>query len=112
MSAGGGRGRISRLRPKRVDINREFESLAQFTEYVSNVSTSGAFIRTRSPWPVGTQLRLKFTVTSPDLETLEGTGEVTRVSERPRGMGVKFLSLTPRSTHVIHNIIERKKIPG
>lgn len=108
--AGGGRQKASSLRPKRVDINREFESLEQFTEYVSNVSATGAFIRTRNPWPVATQLKLTFTVTLDDLETLEGTGEVTRVSDHPRGMGVRFLSLSPRSTRVIHALIERQKL--
>jgi uncharacterized protein (TIGR02266 family) len=92
-----------------VDINRDFESIAQFTEYVSNISTTGCFIRTRNPWPVGTKLKLRFTVTLDDLEPLEGLGEVVRVSERPRGMGVRFVELAPRSTRVVHDLIARAK---
>jgi uncharacterized protein (TIGR02266 family) len=105
----GVRGRVSRLRPKRVDINRDFESIADFTEYVSNISTTGCFIRTRNPWPVGTKLKLKFTVTLDDLEPLEGMGEVVRVSERPRGMGVNFIDLPAHAIRVIHAIIGRAK---
>ena len=45
---------------------------------------------------MGTRLKLRFTIMADDPEILEAMGEVVRVSERPRGMGVKFLELTER----------------
>ena len=43
---------------KRVTINKEFESFDAFVhEYVTNVSRSGVFIRSREPLPVGTEVR-------------------------------------------------------
>src|SRR3954451_6152663 len=106
MAAGG----KSVLRPKRVEVNVEFDSIEQFiNEYVSNISKSGAFIRTRDPWPVGTRLRLRFTIMAEDPEILEGVGEVVRVSERPRGMGVAFVELTDHSQQLIDKILTRRR---
>jgi uncharacterized protein (TIGR02266 family) len=97
------------LRPKRIDINVEFDSIDRFiNEYVSNISKSGAFIKTRDPWPVGTRLRLRFTIMAEDPEILEGVGEVVRVSERPRGMGVAFVELTDHSQQLIDKILTRR----
>jgi uncharacterized protein (TIGR02266 family) len=101
--------RKSVMRPKRIDVNVEFDSIESFiNEYVSNLSKSGAFIRTRDPWPVGTRLRLRFTIVADDPEILEGMGEVVRVSERPRGMGVAFVELTDHSQKLIARLLTRK----
>lgn len=100
----------SGLRLRRVDINLEFDSLDQFiSEYITNISKSGAFIRTRDPWPVGTRLRLRFTIMADDPEILEGVGQVVRVSERPRGMGVAFIELSTRSQMVIDAVLARRR---
>jgi uncharacterized protein (TIGR02266 family) len=107
-TGGGGK---SVLRPKRVDINVEFDSIDRFiNEYVSNISRSGAFIRTRDPWPVGTRLRLRFTIMAEDPEILEGVGEVVRVSDRPRGMGVAFVELAEHSHQLIAKLLTRRSI--
>jgi uncharacterized protein (TIGR02266 family) len=115
VKTGGGASRKSVLRPKRVDINVEFDSIDRFiNEYVSNISRSGAFIRTRDPWPVGTRLRLRFTIMAEDPEILEGVGEVVRVSDRPRGMGVAFVELTEHSHQLIAKLLTRATVrrPG
>jgi uncharacterized protein (TIGR02266 family) len=107
MAAGGGKKSV--LRPKRIEVNVEFDSIEKFIhEYVSNISHSGAFIRTRDPWPVGTRMRLRFTILAADPEILEGVGEVVRVSERPRGMGVAFVELTDHSRELIAKLLTRK----
>jgi uncharacterized protein (TIGR02266 family) len=109
VKPGPGIGSRKVLRPKRIEINREFESIERFiNEYISNISKSGAFIRTRDPWPVGTRLRLRFTIVADDPETIEGIGEVVRVSDRPRGMGVAFVELTDRSQKLIDKVLIRR----
>ena len=46
---------------KRVTINKEFESFDAFVhEYVTNVSRSGVFIRSKEPLPIGTEVHLTF----------------------------------------------------
>lgn len=100
----------SPARPRRVDINLEFDSAAQFIrEYVSNVSKSGAFVRTDEPLPVGTRVKLRFTVMLDDPEILEGVGQVVRVSDKPRGMGVVFVELGEPSRKLIEKLLTRPR---
>jgi uncharacterized protein (TIGR02266 family) len=108
---GGKPARPSRARNRRMDVNLEFESLAQFTQYVSNISRSGCFLRSRDPWPVGTRLKLRFTLMADDPEILEALGEVVRVSERPRGMGVKFLQLPMAARRIIDRLLAKRAAP-
>jgi uncharacterized protein (TIGR02266 family) len=101
------RRRKSVMRPRRLDINLEFDSIEHFiSEYVSNISKTGAFIRTRDPWPVGTKLRLRFTILADELEILEGMAEVVRVSDQPRGMGVAFVELAEHSAKLIDKLLD------
>ncbi len=87
---------------ERVTINQEFESFDAFIdEYVTNVSRTGAFIKTRAPLAVGTKVNLRFTVLHEDMETIEGVGEVVRVQNDPPGMGVVFSQLDEHSDAVI-----------
>jgi uncharacterized protein (TIGR02266 family) len=98
-------------RDDRVTINHEFASLEQFiTEYVTNISRSGVFIKTRTPLAVGTKVNLKFTVIMDELETIEGIGEVVRVQvDPPTGMGVVFTELTSHSQTLIARLITKRR---
>ena len=99
----------SRRVSKRITINREFESFDAFMhEYVTNISRSGVFIRSKNPLPVGTSVNLKFTVIMDDIETIEGTGEVVRVETDPPGMGVVFKEITSYSREIIDQLLSRK----
>jgi uncharacterized protein (TIGR02266 family) len=98
----------SRRDEQRVTINMEFESFDAFiNEYVTNISRSGAFIRSKNPLPVGTPVNLKFTVIMDDIETIEGAGEVVRVESDPPGMGVVFTHLTAFSQQLIERLLTR-----
>ena len=91
-------------RAKRVTVNREFSSVEELVrEYVSNISSSGAFIRTADPLPIGTKVNLRFTVIAPDIETIEGIGEVVR--QEADGMGVVFTKLGSMSRVLIERMI-------
>ncbi|MCK9459413.1 MAG: PilZ domain-containing protein [Proteobacteria bacterium] len=93
---------------ERVTINKEFESFDAFIhEYVTNISKSGVFIRSKNPLAVGTPVNLKFTVIMDDLETIEGAGEVVRVEADPPGMGVVFTKLTAYSEQLIARLLTR-----
>ena len=96
-------------REDRITINHEFESVEQFiTEYVTNISRSGVFIRSKDPLPVGTRVNLRFTVIMAEIETIEGVGEVVRVSHDPPGMGVAFVELTSYSQRLIEKLMVRR----
>lgn len=96
----------------RQTVNREFTSVDEFiSEYVTNISRSGVFIRSDDPLPIGTRVQLKFTVILDDLETIEGVGEVVRVVNKgpgvEAGMGVVFVSLTAYSRQLVERILIR-----
>src|SRR6188508_98572 len=102
MDQGGSESR----REERVTINKEFESYDAFlAEYVTNISRTGAFVRAKTPLPIGTRVNLKFTVIMDDIETIEGVGEVVRVQDDPPGMGVVFTELSQYSQHLIERLL-------
>ena len=93
----------------RVTINKEFDSFDQFIqEYVTNISRSGVFIKTKEPLPIGTTVNLRFTVIMDDIESVEGEGEVVRVETDPPGMGVVFRKLSGYSQGLIEKLLTQK----
>src|ERR1700759_1839272 len=96
----------TRRREERVTINKEFESFDAFVhEYVTNISRSGAFVRSSQPLAVGTEVNLKFTVIMDEVEHIEGIGKVVRVETDPPGMGVVFTSLSEYSQTLIAKLL-------
>ena len=92
----------------RVTINKEFENFDAFIhEYVTNISRSGVFIRSKKPLEIGTRVNLKFTVITNDIEAIQGVGEVVRVEEDPPGMGVVFVELSHYSKALIERLLTR-----
>src|ERR1700733_14698369 len=93
-------------RDERVTINKEFESYDAFiNEYVTNISRTGVFVRSKMPLPVGTKVNLRFTVIMDDIETIEGLGEVVRVHDDPPGMGLVFTELSGYSKTLIEKLL-------
>lgn len=93
-------------REDRVTINKEFESYDAFiNEYVTNISRTGVFIRSKSPLAIGTKVNLTFTVIMDDIEAIEGIGEVVRVHADPPGMGVVFTELSSYSKNLIEKLL-------
>lgn len=91
---------------ERVTINKEFESYDAFiSEYVTNISRSGVFVRSKTPLAIGTKVNLRFTVIMDDIETIEGVGEVVRVHDDPPGMGVVFTELGSYSKSLIEKLL-------
>lgn len=94
----------------RLTINKEFDSFDQFIqEYVTNISQSGVFIKTKTPLPIGTQVDLRFSVIMDGIETIEGIGEVVRVSDDPPGMGVVFRELSNYSQNLIGKLLTPRR---
>ncbi|MFO0613079.1 MAG: PilZ domain-containing protein [Polyangiaceae bacterium] len=99
-------------RDERITINKEFESYDAFiNEYVTNISRTGVFVRSKSPLAVGTKVNLTFTVIMDDIETIEGIGEVVRVHDDPPGMGVVFTELSSYSKGLIDKLLTGRRTP-
>lgn len=95
-------------RDQRVSINHEFASIDELvSEYVTNISRSGVFIRSENPLPIGTLVNLCFSVILDDLETVSGVGKVVRVSQEPRGMGIVFVELDTISEKIVESLFAR-----
>jgi hypothetical protein len=95
-----------RRQAPRLTINKQFASFDDFVhEYVTNVSGSGAFVRTDSPLPIGTEVDLKFSVVLDGVETIDGVGIVVRVESNPAGMGVAFKELRGYSKRLMEKLL-------
>lgn len=98
---------------ERFTINKEFESFDAFIhEYVTNISRTGVFVKSKKPLPIGTRVNLKFTVIMDDIETIEGVGKVVRVQEDPAGMGVVFTELSQYSQHLLDRLLTAPSTDG
>lgn len=100
-------------REQRVTINKEFESFDAFVhEYVTNISRTGAFVKSQTPLAIGTLVDLRFTVFMDDVEMIEGVGEVVRVQDDPPGMGVVFRELSSYSQQLIGRLLTLPRPPA
>jgi molecular chaperone DnaK len=93
-------------------IQLKFDRFSGFiNEYISNISPGGIFIRTDSPELPGQLLDFEFRL-GDGYELIRGRGEVVWAREqgegpeRPPGMGVRFLELSPGSKDLIYKIVD------
>ncbi|HXO43180.1 MAG TPA: TIGR02266 family protein [Thermoanaerobaculia bacterium] len=93
-------------------IQLKFDRFSGFiNEYFSNLSPGGIFIRTDTPEPPGQLLDFEFRL-GDGYELIHGRGEVVWARERgegperPPGMGVRFIELSPGSKDLIYKIVD------
>ncbi|HMU40385.1 MAG TPA: PilZ domain-containing protein [Pseudomonadota bacterium] len=92
-------------RAQRTQVNAEYASIDKYvSEYVMNVSRTGAFIRSNDPLPVGTRVNLRFSLLLDEIEIVEGVAEVVRVQASPKGMGVVFRRLSEASSKLLERL--------
>ncbi len=104
-------GRVGQRRFPRVSTSMQisFENFKGiFFEYTHDISRSGVFIEMDHPLPVGTRLRLSFSLPPPCGDPIMAFGRVMRTAEptedRPGGMGVNFICLDEQSAEVIDEL--------
>jgi uncharacterized protein (TIGR02266 family) len=104
-------------RAKIVSLNVRYKS-ATVDEFIENhsydVSKGGIFIKTPSPFPPGTLLKFEIRIAG-DKAVISGVGRVVwkreagqSTTERPSGMGVKFIKLDDSSRAVIDKLVDAK----
>ncbi len=102
---------------KRLPVNLliDYQVLDQFLyDYATNISLGGVFIRSSNPLPVGTKLRVQFSL--PGLKDMVTTwGEVAHVVEdRAKqgylGMGIRFSDLDAAQKRVIDQLMNASAI--
>ena len=90
-----------------------YRSVGSFlTDWATNISQGGMFINTRSPLPVGTEVRILIQL--PMVEFPVGlSGRVTRVAERDDaasvvpGMGIEFTDVDPAHREQLEAFVRR-----
>ena len=100
--------------PLSLLIQYRFDTLEDFlSEYSTNISIGGMFIRTDKPKDEGTLVYLQFYLRD-GAKLIEGLGRVVRVnsSDLPdgaaaEGMGIEFVNFDEESMELIRQIVER-----
>ncbi len=105
--------RVSNRVPLERKVILKFHDFGGFSiEYSANVSTSGMFVKTTSPKPVGSIFIFEIWL-GDERKLVHGLGEVIWVrdqdesSDRPAGMGVSYVKLDDESRVAIGRIVER-----
>ena len=90
----------------RVQVNGELALVdGLLSEYVSNLSRGGVFLRCSETLPLGTEVALRFSILLDDIETIEGKGVVVHQGfAGVAGLGIRFLELTPASRALIDSL--------
>lgn len=96
-----------RRRAERIPINLEFAAMPSAT-YISDLSEYGVFVHTDEPAPMGTKLKLRFTVLLDDPVIITAEGWVVRHQHGPTGMGIEFTDLDPETILRINDAVSRQ----
>jgi type IV pilus assembly protein PilZ len=100
--------------PLSLLIQYRFDTLEDFlSEYSTDISIGGMFIRTDKPKDEGTLVYLQFYLRD-GAKLIEGLGRVVRVnpSDSPgdqaaSGMGIEFVNFDEESMELVRQIVER-----
>ena len=110
----GNRRKFTRV-PLSLEVNIRFDDFNTFmSEFSSDLSVGGIFIKTQRPRKVGTQVRLRMRLQNGQ-KLIEAVGRVVRVvlsgdsySGATPGMAIQFTHLHPESRRIIEHCIEQK----
>ena len=101
-----------RFRRAPVRFQIDYETTDQFfTDVALNLSLGGIFVQTPALLPIGTRLRLHFSV--PEHEgTIDGWGTVAHIHEHdsaedPRGMGIALDPLDDGARAIIDGLVSK-----
>lgn len=77
--------------------------------YISDLSEYGVFIHSDEQVPLGTKLKLRFTVLLDDPVIISAEGRVVRHQTEPLGMGLEFTDLDPETILRINDVVSRQR---
>lgn len=91
-------------------------------EQINNISKSGVFIRTDSPFPISSRVNMIFSLVTerkeknlpPSILQVKVKGEVVRHVEGEEkgasgpGMGIRFIDLDPKASQLLDEIVGQK----
>ncbi len=97
-----------------VELKVGYRTIGSFiTDYIINISKGGIFINTSSPLPVGTKIRILFSI--PDIPLpfdligiVRWINPVGHLSHSLPGMGIEFLEIEDRVKKRIEKFINQQ----
>lgn len=105
--------RTSKRAPIETRVRFRFANLEDFeVRQSADLSLGGMFLKGHNPPPAGTRVDFEFVLTDAT-ELIRGTGEVVWSREedegpdKPSGMGIRFLKLSPGSRAIIFHAVDR-----
>jgi uncharacterized protein (TIGR02266 family) len=107
---------VERRRYPRVPLNLliqyRFDTFEEFmSEYASDISEGGMFIRTDDAREEGSMVYLQFALKD-GTKLIEGLGRISRVNppngQNPQGIGVEFVNFDDDSRALIQAIVEER----
>lgn len=112
---------IEQRKAPRVDYEVEVDVASEnnfFTGFIQNISSGGLFIHTHDPLPIGSEVRVQFTVpTLRDPITARAVVRWVRpysshAPDSVPGMGVQFVDMLPSdATRAINEFISQRREP-
>jgi type IV pilus assembly protein PilZ len=95
--------------PQSLLVQYRFNTPEDFlSEYSTNLSMGGMFIKTEDPSDVGTLVYFQFVLNDGD-KLIEGLGRVTWCNRGVEpGMGLEFINMDDESLDLIKSIVERR----
>lgn len=92
-------------------VSAAFNDFDEFlVSYTQDVPGGGLFLQTDSPLPLGSKVRLNFTLKASGISILEGQGEVVSVEREDQesvgGMVIKFFSLSDKSKQLLSRLVK------
>jgi len=98
--------------PLETRVQLKFEWFGGFiSEYSSNISPGGMFIRTQTPEPVGRLIGFELRL-GDGYELIRGNGEVVWARmldegpDKPAGMGIRFIEISPAGRELIYQMVD------
>ena len=109
------RRRIFTRIPLSLEVTIRLDDINSFvSEYTSDLSVGGMFIKTRKPRKLGTEVNISINLQNGQ-NLIEATGRVVRVvlpgdayTGAHPGMAIQFTDLSPNSRAVIEQYVEHK----
>ena len=114
LPASAGAGGAERRRSARMPIEMWVEDLTDggiVYRRAGNLSKGGLYLDQTIPLPIGSKVKLRFTLPE-DTISVTVTGQIVSINSRERlGMGIKFLDLDDAMSARIESFIERSTTP-
>ncbi|MBI4040629.1 MAG: PilZ domain-containing protein [Deltaproteobacteria bacterium] len=100
-----------KLAGNEIVVNAAFNDFDEFLmSYVSDVPGGGLFVKTTKALPLGSRVRLFFTLKDSRVPILEGDGEIISVEredlESVGGMVIKFYNLNEKSKALLSRLVK------